>query len=347
MNLKEFSNIFNPVLEKMLEKKLMASYQIIKSSKLQKILNYTKKFILWWWKRIRPYLIFTIYKAFGGKNNEHILRLSTWFELWHAFALIHDDIMDQWDTRRNIKTYHKYIQSIIKNIKSQHYWISQAMLIWDLIFSWANEIIFDIYDLDQKLLEKIRWEYLEMSRQTIFWQIIDVSLTISQSVNKSALDKKNFLKTSNYTFIKPMMVWAILWGAQTVELQKLQKFWKYLWNAFQIRDDLKDIMENSQKSWKTYFSDIKEWQHTLMTYYIFKNWNPQQRFFLQDRIWKDLSSKDIKQLKQIFEDSGAINYAFQEINKNLLQAEKFLDNIKFWDNSYKNDFFDIIKLIWE
>lgn len=347
MTLKDFLCIFNPVLEQVLEEKLKTSYDILKEKELQKILNYTKDFILWWGKRIRPYLLFAMYKAFGGRKDNEILKFGTGFELRHAFALIHDDIMDEWDTRRNIKTYHKYIQSITQNVKSEHYWISQAILMWDLVFNWANEIVFDNYDLDVQKLGQVRKNYLEMSRETIFGQIIDVSLTLGEKTNKDTLDKKNLLKTSKYTFVKPMVIWAILWGAQTLELHKIEELWKYLGSAFQIRDDLKDVLESAQKSWKTCFSDVKEWQQTVLTYYILEKGSEDQKTFLQHCMWRDLSKQDIDQLKNIFEESWAIDYGFGEIKKNLSQAQKILDTINFVDISYKKTIEEILDLIWK
>ncbi len=346
MNLKDFQKIFNPVLTDIVEQKLQLSYKTIDSLKLQKILNYIRDFVLWWGKRIRPYLIYISYKWFGWQDDNEILKLASGFELWHAFALIHDDIMDQWETRRNIKTYHKYIQSITKNSKSQHYAISQAILMWDLIFSWANEIIFDDYNsLNNQKLNEIRKDYLEMSRETIFGQIIDVSLTITSKVKKQDLDKKNYLKTSKYSFIKPMMVWSQLWWISSSDLLLIQKWGEYLWSAFQIRDDLKDVLEDSKKTWKTAFSDVREWQQTVLTYYISQKGTAKQKEFLDSCMWNDLTTKQISKLKQIFQDSWAIDYGFSQIKKNLDQAKIVLFQINFKNISAKNDLEEIIDLI--
>src|SRR6059036_4069620 len=55
-------------------------------------------------KRIRPAFCYWGYRAGGGEDGEPIVRAAAALELFHTFALVHDDLMDDSDTRRGVPT---------------------------------------------------------------------------------------------------------------------------------------------------------------------------------------------------------------------------------------------------
>jgi geranylgeranyl pyrophosphate synthase len=83
------------------------------------------------------------------------------------------------------------------------------------------------------------------------------------------IDKKNQYKTASYTFTRPMLTWAVLTGANEKTLNLIKNLWDCIGMAFQVRDDLKDILWTEVD--KRIFSDIQEWQQTYFTNYVFKN----------------------------------------------------------------------------
>ena len=87
-------------------------------------------------KRLRPAFIYFGYKAVQRVKDEHaLLRASIPIELVHASALIHDDVIDNSDTRRGKPTVHKIFAEMFKNSKKGE---SLAIILGDLLFALAD-----------------------------------------------------------------------------------------------------------------------------------------------------------------------------------------------------------------
>jgi geranylgeranyl pyrophosphate synthase len=61
-----------------------------------------------------------VYKLFGGKKDDEVIRFSGSAELVHTIALIHDDIIDQGDTRHNKPCFHKFAAELIGTPNKEH-----------------------------------------------------------------------------------------------------------------------------------------------------------------------------------------------------------------------------------
>jgi geranylgeranyl diphosphate synthase type I len=346
MNLQEFQWIIKIKLKEYLDYKLSTYKKIWIDNNLLTYISYLNRYLVNWGKRIRPYLFFLTYKAFGWNNDKDIFKLSMVFELFQSFALIHDDIMDNSDKRRNIDTCHIYFTSLIDSCNKNKLWESQAILLWDILLSWSYEVFSENYNFEKNNYLKAFNNFQKMVNETILWQMIDIDITGRRKVSSKDIYLKNFFKTANYTFIKPMLMWANLSNVENKELKMLEKMWEYFGEAFQLRDDLQNIIFDENKSDKTILSDIREWQQTFFTKYIFDNWSLEQKWFLKDCLWKkDLSYKKCNELRSLFEEIWAIEEWKKTINTNLNEVENILMQINFKDNYYKKHFYDIINLI--
>lgn len=276
-------------------------------------------------KRIRSYVAFLSYKAYGGKDDKNAIKLFSFLEIFHAFCLVHDDIMDDADQRHGVKTINKL------------YGNSQAILIGDFLFSWAWEILLTNKEFDEKSIERAKGIFLEMIDEVIIGQMTDLNITAKQKVSNEEIINKMLLKTAGYSFIKPMIIGAYLARNIKDEEKPIEKFGKYLGLAFQIQDDLLDIMFDSNQTKKSDFNDVAQHQHTLFTNYVFEKGNKEQRGILKTMFGKKLNQIDKDMLRKVFVNSGAIGYGKKEIINNLNNAKKALEKIKI-DEKYKNLF---------
>lgn len=346
MELNKFKENFDKVLKKQVQENLEIFRKLLLPKKIHKITGYINEFMLKQWKRIRPYMLYIGYKLCWWKEDKEIIKFWTWLEIWHNFALIHDDIIDESIKRRWIKTYHKFVESLIYWKNAAHIWISQALLIWDLLFARASQIVFWHYkNFKPDNLKKAQSLFLEMTQQTIYWQIMDTELTTLPSVSSAIIAQKNYLKTSNYTFIKPLLIWAHLANWNSKNLKTLEKMWEHLGQAFQIRDDLKDISIDEEKSEKSCFLDIQEWQQTFLTAYVNNQDEEKYKKVLQKYLGKKLTKKEKLELRKMFEKSWAVEYAKKLLYKNLDEAKQHLDNIKCQHWEIKKHIMDIIKFL--
>lgn len=146
-SLKEFKEVFDPVLKQFLDKGINEFLQKTSDPFIKDFISYSKTLTLSGGKRIRPYIAYVMYCACGGKDVENAIRLFVSFEIFHMFALMHDDIMDKQDKRHGVDTIHSYV---LKKLKGdgrigdiENVAKAQGMLVGDLFFSWAMEIFLD------------------------------------------------------------------------------------------------------------------------------------------------------------------------------------------------------------
>lgn len=326
MNIHEFKAKFDPILQEYLSEKIQQSKNLLQDPRLNSYMDYIQDFVFSGWKRIRPYVMRLSYRGFAGTSDIDAMRFSMVFELLHSMALIHDDVIDQADKRHNITSMHKYIESKLPQWKYR-VGESQAILIGDIIFAWVYELAHMTHNFPLDLLEKSRANLHNMIEDVILWQMIDVDLTAQEPASYDLIEKKYHYKTASYTFIRPMLSGAILWWADSQQLELISELWKYLWLAFQLRDDMMDL--TFWDPTKTYFTDIQEWQQTYFTHYIFKNGSEEQKKLLKETLWNPLNDSQIAELQKMFSESEAIQ-KWQELLKDYIsQAKSILTKIPF------------------
>src|SRR4030042_4513052 len=128
-------------------------------------------------KKIRSAFAYAAYVASGGRSHEAILYASAAFELWHTFAIIHDDIIDESNLRRGQPTAHiafdKFHQNRNFSGDSQRFGISAAILAGDLAFSFADELL-DSAPFPAERIRRAKIYYNAMKQQTVYGEHLDV-----------------------------------------------------------------------------------------------------------------------------------------------------------------------------
>ena len=342
MNLWDFKVTFDGILENYVREKVQEAEKLLNNPKLNKYIEYIETFIFSGGKRIRPYGLRIAYKGFGGKDEKAILNFWIMFELFHTMALIHDDIIDQSEKRHNILTIHQYINSILDK-SDEHIAQWQAILIGDLLISRVYELQYKHHDFPEELLFEARRNVHEMIEEVILGQMIDVDMMGGEAVTEDMIDKKNMYKTAWYTFIRPMLTGAILAGADKESQDLIIELWKDLGLAFQIKDDLFDII--SADKTKSLFSDIQEGQQTFFTNYIFTKGTKEEQELLASCMKKKLNKEQIISLQEMFERSWALEYGKGLIKKHTDVAEKTLAKIPFKDEAARKGLHSLITKI--
>lgn len=331
MDLSSFKTTFDGILQTYVQGKIEQAQKLVSDKKINKFIDYINTFIFSGGKRIRPYGLWITYTGLGGTNEKAILNFGIIFELLHSMALIHDDIIDQAKKRHNALTVHSYIETLLSGNNAAHVAEGQAILIGDLLLSRVYELRFKQHDFDEHLLFEARKNVHSMIEEVILGQMIDVDMTISEPAALWLIDKKNMYKTASYTFTRPMLTWAILANASEEQRALIKELGDYMGMAFQMRDDYLDIIGGDKT--KSAFSDIKEWQQTYFTNYIFEKWTPAQQELLKSSMGKELDEKQIKALQIMFQESGAIDFGKQGIIEYSQKSRDILTEIQLNDEA--------------
>lgn len=220
-------------------------------------------------KMIRGILVLLGYRMFGGAD-EKALPLASALELFHTSLLIHDDIMDQDELRRGQKTLYKQYQDLAKNrglTNSSRTGESLGICAGDLGFFLGFDLLSTVDatpDIKQKLQRSISHELTLVG----LGQIQDVALGASTATptEEEILNVYRF-KTARYTFSLPLMIGAMLAGADEKQLNTIEKAGETLGIIFQIKDDELGIFGNEKQTGKPVGSDLREGKKTL--YYLY------------------------------------------------------------------------------
>jgi geranylgeranyl diphosphate synthase type I len=189
-------------------------------------------------KRIRPAFCYWGYRAAGGEEGEPIYRAGAALELFHTFAIVHDDVMDQSETRRGVpSTYARFAGARAGEPGALRYGRSVAVLAGDLAAVLADEALLDSGFPPDRLLPALR-RYARMREEVAAGQFLDISGAAATS--EAAAATVASLKTGAYTVEGPMHIGALLAGGGPEVLAALSQFAGPLGRAFQLRDDVLD-----------------------------------------------------------------------------------------------------------
>lgn len=291
-------------------------------------------------KRVRPYMAFTAFVSEGGLNQEEVLKAGIALEIFHAFALIHDDIIDKGNHRHGKDTTHVHIEKFVSKYPrgdKKHISESVAILAGDLIFSWSHEVI---ASLENKKVQEI---FFRMIEEVVAGQILDVSFMLQLEVEQKSIFQKNDYKTSLYSFVNPMLIGAILAGKK-FDADLYQQLGLCLGQAYQIQDDLLDIVGDESKTGKMNLIDVQDGQHTLLSQFIVENANYNDKQIFMALFGKEIDDYSKNVLLRLFEVTGAIEYAQKEIELQFDKSNKIItkSNIK---PMMKDVWFDFIKML--
>ena len=283
-------------------------------------LKQAKKIALGGGKRIRGALLQCTYFGVGGKERKKILEVAVAIEFLHLFFLIHDDIIDRGNLRHGERTVNNFFAK--KNTKrldvsdAEHFGNSLAIIIGDLFFAKANEIILKANFGERETIKAL--VYLQrVLRVTIIGQAQDISIENNQQTNEEKILKMYKNKTACYTFQGPLQVGAIF--AKVNDQKTLNIFDRYaglVGVAFQLQDDILGIFGKKVKTGKSTISDIEEGKISLLLVYARNKADIEDRKMLDEILGKkNLSQKEIRCFRNILIKTGARKYA-----QNLAQA---------------------------
>lgn len=338
MQWSQFRKTFDATLEAFLQEKCKEREAHLYDNTLQQIMTYIHPFSHDG-KRIRPYNFYLRYHACGGTDSETALNQSISLELIQLFALIHDDIVDKGTLRHGIPTYHLHCADLYN---SEAIGIGQAMLMWDLVYTRALEH-FTSYDLAPAVKHQLRL----LLKEVLLGEIIDVHMSHTPIVtNPQLIPFKDKLKSGYYTFKRPMLLWATMANASPETCATIDKIGEDLWLAFQMRDDLMDILD--PQSNKTSFSDHQEGNQTAILLYALEHATSNQKAFLLQTRGQELTDTDREELKTIFEETGAIEFVKDQVKMLLDNASAKIISLfpDFENNIYVQNILEIVKFLY-
>ena len=285
-------------------------------------------------KYLRALLIALGYFIATKKDDNSYLPLAAAYETFQTSILIHDDVIDNAELRRGKKTIHKkYEEKFDKydlkdnnfEVRKKNTGASVGICTGDIGFFIANNMIVESY-MNNPNLGRILKYYNDIVINTGKGELIDVVLPFNeQYYSKNKCLEKDImeiyeLKTSWYTIVGPCSLGMILGGNSDRVVESMVKTLSPLGIAFQIKDDILGIYGSIKNIGKSNISDITEFKQTLLYSYVINHteYGPELREYYGKN---EFSDHDLLKVRNIFEKSGARNYALQKMNELFKEAK--------------------------
>lgn len=208
-------------------------------------------------KALRPAILLATCQAFGGAVADG-LETAAGLELLHNAFLIHDDIEDASELRRGAPTLHRL------------HGVPLALNAGDALALIAATSLLGSDRFGGRMNQRLSDEFKHMTRQSIDGQATELGWRRDVVVDLAPDDYLDLIgrKTCWYTTIYPLRVGALIGSRGTASLVRLNRFGFYLGAAFQIRDDLLNLVGSVERYGKELYGDIREGKRTLMLIHL-------------------------------------------------------------------------------
>ncbi len=186
-----------------------------------------------------------------------LLDLACGWELFHAFLLVHDDIIDGADRRRDRPSLHRHLQSLDSD--SARFGMNLGIVAGDLLFSAAMRLWHEVDLPDAQYRPALRL-FSRIASTTGFGQAIDIvqgHVPIGE-VREATLLREYHWKTAAYTFEGPMLTAAVLAGLGEGACAAIGRYALALGQAYQLQNDLADLLAPSHEG-----SDLVQGKRTV------------------------------------------------------------------------------------
>lgn len=258
-------------------------------------------------------------------------------EVFHAAALVHDDVIDNSDTRRGRPSAHRALEGLHRAAG----WVgdaggfgrSGAILLGDLLVAWSDDLFEEGMDA-ASFPATARAEYARMRREVTVGQFLDIA---EEAAFRSEPDDRHAaralrvasFKSARYSVQQPLLIGAALAGADESQLSALAEFGHPLGMAFQLRDDVLGVFGDEAVTGKPSGDDLREGKRTVLIAYARENIGPSARRAIDELVGDpDLDDVQISALQRTIQESGALERVETLISDYSRRAERALNGAR-------------------
>ena len=265
-------------------------------------------------KRLRPLLATMACEAVGGKW-EAAVPFGVSLELVHNFTLVHDDVMDEDDMRRGIRTVHS------------QWGVPEAILAGDAMFARAFEVVLET-DVDGERTSQLVGVLARAVRLLAEGQQMDMSFERMKAVTAEEYIKMIERKTA-VLYSAAAQGGAIVGGASESVQEELFEYGRLMGIAFQIWDDVLDLRSDQKTFGKPVLNDIRNGKKTIIVVDALSKLDGKAKAeFLQTLGKKEATEKELLRARYLLESVGSIDHAARGASENLAAAKGHLAVLK-------------------
>lgn len=261
-------------------------------------------------KRIRPLMVLLTCKAFSGNVND-ALNAAISIEILHNFTLVHDDIMDNADTRRGKVTIHKKWD------------VNTAILVGDELIGLSYRSLLRTKTLR---IDEVIQTFTDGVIEVCEGQALDKEFEVSDEV--SIEDYYVMIQKKTAELIRTAaLIGSIIADADEKSLETISNYSLNIGMAFQIHDDLLDVIANENEFGKKIGGDIIERKKTYLFLKALETGNEEDRDSLK-QLYNLKGNERIKEIIEIYDRLQVIDSAKDDILKFTEIAKSHLEKLE-------------------
>jgi geranylgeranyl diphosphate synthase type I len=267
-------------------------------------------------KRLRAAFLYWGYRAGGGPDHEAIIRAATAMEFFQAAALLHDDVMDDSDTRRGMPAAHRRLADEHAAAgwrgSGDRFGLAGAILAGNLCLTWTDEL-FATSGLTVAELTRARPLFDRMRSQLMGGQFLDVLESVrgwdELSTDQRIASARRVIryKSAKYTIEHPLLIGAAAADVSAPDRDALSRYGLDLGEAFQLRDDMLGVFGDPAQTGKPAGDDLREGKLTVLVALTLEHAGP-SGIALFDKLLglQDLDEPGVDDLRATITASGAV-----------------------------------------
>ncbi|GAA3775162.1 polyprenyl synthetase family protein [Microbacterium kribbense] len=278
-------------------------------------------------------------RAEPGDIPRQVITAAAALELFHAAALVHDDIIDNSDIRRGRPAAHRRLEAEHRDAGWQGdadaFGRAGAILLGDLLVAFSDDLLErGLQDLPPGIAHSARRQYATMRRDVTIGQFLDVA---EESAHATAPDgdqaeralRVASLKSARYSVEQPLLIGARLAGADAAALDALSAYGHPIGMAFQLRDDVLGVFGDETVTGKPAGGDLREGKRTVLIAYAREALGTGARRLLDELVGDpELDAGQIAALQSTIVDTGALERVEQLIERYVHTADRALSGAR-------------------
>jgi octaprenyl-diphosphate synthase len=274
-------------------------------------------------KRLRPALVFLSARA-SGPLPDKALQAGLAIELIHTATLLHDDVVDESNTRRGQESVNTKWNNLV------------SVLMGDYLFSKAFHMLVRAGSSDLMTAVSAATERVS------FGELIEVQESHNFEIDEAVYLKIIDAKTASL-FAASCEAGAILAGSGVETRAHLRAYGTEIGMAFQISDDLLDLVGSQEKTGKTSGNDIKEGRVTLPVIYALQQAPSSQRESMLRLLGNGSSEGHMDEIRHFVVEMGGVEYARDRAHSIEKGARKHLHGLP--ETPYKSSLMELASFV--
>jgi geranylgeranyl diphosphate synthase type I len=281
-------------------------------------------------KRLRPRFAYWGWRAArdADADDAGLVTAAASLELLHACALVHDDVMDDSDTRRGRPATHAAFAELHRGNAwpgdAHVFGSAAAILIGDLLLAWADTM-FAGAELDPAAVPAARDVYDDMRQLVMAGQYLDVLVQARGEFSIEDALRVAAFKTSKYTVEGPLHLGAAAALAGPDVFAALTAYGSAIGEAFQLRDDVLGVFGDPARTGKPAGDDLREGKRTLLVALAMQASSAVEAELLKHELGdRSMDDAGVAALREVIVSTGALDQVEQRIAQRTDEARAAL-----------------------